>query len=163
MSTKGLQVSTPNDTSILMTRTFNAPRKLVWEAMTAPANIRRWMFSPPGWTMTTCEGEPRVGGTYRWAWNDEKGSPALLIHGVIKEVVPYERFVHTEIMEMGCGGPVGELVATIELSEKNGVTQMRMTLAFDSKEARDGALASGMEHGMEAGYQQLDAMLAQQS
>ncbi len=110
--------------------------------------------------MTTCEGDVRVGGTFRWAWSNEHGQPALLIHGVNKEVVPHERLVHTESMEMGCGGPVGELLATIELTEQHGVTVMRMTLAFDSKEARDGALASGMEHGMEAGYRQLDAMLA---
>ena len=160
MNPKGLQVSTPTDTTIVLTRSFNAPRRLVWEAMTEPAKVRRWMFAPPGWTMTTCEGEPRVGGTFRLAWNDEKGNPSLLIHGVNKEVILHERIVHTEIMEMGCGGPIGELLATIELTEKGSVTHMRMTLAFDSKEARDGALASGMEHGMEAGYKQLDAMLA---
>lgn len=160
MNPKGLQVSTPTDTTIVLTRSFNAPRRLVWEAMTEPAKVRRWMFAPPGWTMATCEGEPRVGGTFRMAWNDENGNPSLLIHGVNKEVILHERIVHTEIMEMGCGGPIGELLATIELTEKGSVTHMRMTLAFDSKEARDGALASGMEHGMEAGYKQLDAMLA---
>lgn len=160
MNPKGLQVSTPTDTTIVLTRSFNAPRRLVWEAMTEPAKVRRWMFAPPGWTMTTCEGEPRVGGTFRMAWNDENGNPSLLIHGVNKEVILHERIVHTEIMEMGCGGPIGELLATIELTEKGSVTHMRMTLAFDSKEARDGALASGMEQGMEAGYKQLDAMLA---
>ena len=158
--TATLQVATPSDTTIVMTRAFNAPRKLVWDAMTNPAMIPRWLFSPPGWKMTTCEGEPRVGGSYRWAWNDENGNLALVIHGVFREVVPPSRIVHTEIMEMGSCGPCGELLATIELTETNGVTHMKMTLSFDSKEARDGALASGMAQGMEAGYQQLDAMLA---
>jgi uncharacterized protein YndB with AHSA1/START domain len=60
-----LQVTTPTDTTISMTRTFNAPRELVWKAMTDPALIPRWIFSPPGWTMTKCEGEVRVGGAYR--------------------------------------------------------------------------------------------------
>jgi uncharacterized protein YndB with AHSA1/START domain len=160
MSTQGLQVSTPSDTEIVMTRTFNAPRRLVWDAMTKPDLLPRWLFSPPGWTMTMCKGEPRVGGAYRWEWSDDKGNTALVIHGVFREVNPPERIVHTEVMEMGCGGPVGELLATIELTEKGGATHMRITLSFDSKRARDGALASGMERGMEAGYKTLDAMLA---
>lgn len=160
MSNPGLTVSTPSDTTIVMTRSFDAPRALVWEAMTDPDRIRQWIFAPPGWTMTTCEGEARVGGAYRWAWNDEHGKAALAIHGVFREVVPCERSVHTETMEMGCGGPVGELLATLELTEAGGRTHMRMTLAFDSQQARDGALASGMEHGMEAGYTRLDEQLA---
>ncbi len=160
MPTAGLQVAVPTDTTIVMTRTFNAPRPLVWEAMTDPRRLRRWLFSPPGWTMTTCEGEPRVGGSYRWAWSDADGKQALVISGEFREVVPPSRLVHTETMEMGCGGPVGTLIATLELTEIAGGTRMHMTLAFDSREARDGALASGMEHGMEAGYQQLDAQLA---
>ncbi len=156
--TASLAVSTPTDTRIVMTRSFNAPRHLVWKAMTDPEMLPRWMFAPPGWTMTTCEGDVREGGAYRWAWTDETGQQALLIHGVYKEVTPPERIVHTEIMEMGCGGPIGELLASIDLTESGGITRMRMTLDFDTKEARDGALASGMEHGMEIGYKQLDAM-----
>ncbi len=159
MKTAGLQVATPTDTTIVMTRSFNAPRRMVWEAMTDPDKLRRWLFAPPGWTMTICEGVAKVGGSYRWAWNDENGKPALTIRGVFKEVVAPERIVHTEVMEMAGCGPLGELLATLELSEKSGVTHMKMTLAFDSKQARDGALASGMEHGMEAGYASLDAML----
>lgn len=158
MSTAGLQVATPSDTTIVMTRRFNAKRELVWSAMTDPKKLPRWLFSPPGWKMTTCEGEPRLGGSYRWAWSDESGKETLVISGVFKEVSAPSRIVHTERMEMGCGGPVGELLATLELTEQGAQTTMKMTLAFDSKAARDGALASGMEHGMEAGYKQLDAM-----
>ncbi len=161
MLTASLNVSTPSDTTIVMTRDFNAPRELVWSAMTDPAILPKWLFSPPGWKMTTCEGAPRVGGTYRWAWSDQSGKVALVIHGVFKEVAAPSRIVHTEIMEMASCGPCGELLATLELTEKKGVTSMRMTLSFDSKAARDGAIASGMEHGMEAGYKQLDAMLAE--
>jgi uncharacterized protein YndB with AHSA1/START domain len=160
MKNPGLQVATPTDTTIVMTRSFRAPRKLVWDAMTKPELIRKWIFAPPGWTMTVCEGEPRVGGTYRWAWNDEHGKPALAIHGDIREVVEPQRLTHTEVMEMGECGPLGELLATIELSEDGEQTHMRMTLSFASKEARDGALASGMAQGMEAGYGALDGLLA---
>lgn len=162
MST-GLQVATPSDTTIVMTRRFNAPRELVWSAMTDPKKLPTWLFSPAGWKMTTCEGEPRLGGKYRWAWSDESGKETMVISGVFKEVSAPSRLVHTEVMEMsGCGGPLGELLATLELTERGGETMMKMTLAFDSKEARDGALASGMEHGMEAGYKTLDAVFAKE-
>lgn len=169
MITAGLKVTTPTDTTIVMTRTFNAPRPLVWDAMTNPDLVQRWMFCPPGWSWAECEMDVRVGGTYRWAWNGPDGQVALTIRGVHREVNPPSKIVHTERMEMGAGaggcGPEGgsgepwELLATLELAERNGVTFMTMTLAFGTKEARDGALASGMEQGMEMGYQQLDAML----
>lgn len=161
MNAAGLKVATPTDTTIKMTRAFNAPRRMVWEAMTDPAKLRRWMFAPPGWEMTVCEFDARVGGTFRWAWKTEQADPAMVIHGVMKEVVPNERIVHTETMEMAQCGPCGDLLATLELAEAAGVTQMSLTLAFKSKEERDAALASGMEGGMQAGYARLDEMFAQ--
>lgn len=170
MNTAGLQVSTPTDTTIVMTRSFNAPRSLVWEAMTRADLVRRWMFCPPGWSWAACEMDVRVGGEYRWEWNGPDGTLALTIRGVHREVVPPRRIVHTERMEMAPGaGPCApdggppepwELVATLELTDHGGTTAMTMTLAFGSRQARDMALKSGMEQGMEAGYQQLDAFLA---
>lgn len=161
MNPKGLQISTPTDTTIVLTRTFHAPRRLVWEAMTDPVKMRRWMLAPPGWTMTDCECEARVGGALRLAWKSEDADPVMTLQGVFTEVVPHERMVHTETMAMGSGEPIGTLLETHEFAEKSGVTTMRITQAYDSKDARDGALASGMDQGMEAGYKQLDAMFAQ--
>jgi uncharacterized protein YndB with AHSA1/START domain len=168
-----LQVATPTETTIVMTRAFDAPRRLVWDAMTKAELVRRWMFCPPGWSWATCEMDVRVGGAYRWEWNGPDGELALTIRGVHREVDPPFRVVHTELMEMAPGaGPCAydggppepwELVATLELTEKDGVTSMKMTLAFGSKQARDMALASGMEQGMEAGYSNLDAFLAGQN
>lgn len=159
MSPNGLQVSTPNDTTIVVTRSFDAPRRLVWEAMTDPVKLKRWMFAPPGWTMTTCEFDARVGGGYRWAWKTKEADPMMTIHGVMKEVTPMERIVHTQTMDMAHCGRLGDLLATLDLAERNGMTQMKLTLVYNSKADRDAALASGMEHGMEAGYRQLDGML----
>jgi uncharacterized protein YndB with AHSA1/START domain len=160
MNPKGLQVSTPTDTTIVLTRTFHAPRRLVWEAFTDPARMRRWMLPPPGWTMTVCECDVRVGGALRLAWRSEDADPVMTLDGVFTEAVPHERMVHTETMRLGSGETVGTLLETHEFSEKSGVTTMRITQAYDSKDARDGAIASGMDEGMEAGYKQLDAMLA---
>ena len=161
MNPTGLQISTPTDTTIVLTRSFQASRRLVWEAMTDPARMRRWMLPPPGLTMTVCEVEARVGGTLRLAWKSEDADPAMTLQGVFTEVVLHERMVHTETMVMGSGEPIGSLLETHEFAEKNGVTTMRITQAYDSKDARDGAIASGMESGMEAGYKQMDAMFAQ--
>jgi uncharacterized protein YndB with AHSA1/START domain len=161
MHTTGLQISTPTDTTIVLTRTFHAPRRLVWEAFTVPARMRRWMLPPPGWTLTVCECEARVGGVLKLAWKNDEADPFMTLQGVFTAVIPHERMVHTEKMEMASVGPVGSLVETHEFSEQGGVTLMRITQAYDSKEARDGALGSGMDQGMEAGYVQLDALLAQ--
>lgn len=111
--------------------------------------------------MTVCECEARVGGALRLAWKNEDADPVMTLQGVFTEVVPHERMVHTETMAMGSGEVVGTLLERHEFAEKGGVTTMRITQTYDSKEARDGAIASGMDHGMEAGYKQLDAMVAQ--
>lgn len=170
MNSKGLQVSTPTDTTIVMTRVFNASRKLVWEAMTKPEWLRRWLFSPPGWTMSECVMDMRVGGKFRWAWTGEDDQLALLIHGEYMEIVPFEKIVHTEHMEMGpgagaCGGShdgdeEAQLLATLEFIEQGDKTLLRMTLLFTSKAARDAAIASGMEHGVGIGYDTLDSLLS---
>jgi len=166
-----LTVATPNDLQIVMTRMFDAPRRLVWEAMTKPDLVRRWMFCPPGWTWAACEMDVRVGGRFRWAWNGPDGKPALTISGEHREVIPPAKIVHTERMEMGAGaggcapecgaGGPAVVLAAIELDEQGGRTRMRMTISCPTKEVRDAMLASGMEQGMEAGYQQLDAILAE--
>ena len=161
MNPKGLQVFTPTDTTIRLTRTFNAPLRLVWAAMFTPDKMRRWMLPPPGWTLTVCECDPRVGGALRLAWKNDEADPFMTLQGVFTEVVPHERIVHTETMALGTGQTIGHQVETHEFTEKNGVTTMRITQTYDSKEARDDAIASGMDQGMEAGYRQLDAVLAQ--
>jgi uncharacterized protein YndB with AHSA1/START domain len=161
MNPKGLQISTPTDTTIVLTRTFDAPRRLVWEAFTDPARMRRWMLPPPGWTLTVCECDVRVGGALRLAWKSEDADPVMTLQGVFTEAVPHERMVHTETMQLGSGETIGSLLETHEFAEKGGITLMRITQAYDSKDARDGAIASGMDQGMEAGYAQLDAMFAQ--
>ena len=161
---KGLQLSTPTDTTIVFTRTFNAPRRLVWEAFTEPTKMRRWMLPPPGLTICVCECEARVGGLLRLAWKSEEADPAMTLQGTFTEAVPHERMVHTEVMTFGgwpgSGQAVGSLVEKHEFAEKSGVTAMRITQTYDSQEARDGAVASGMDQGMEACFQQLEAMLA---
>lgn len=158
---KHLEISTPTDTTIVLSRKFDAPRRLVWDAMFIPDNIRRWMLPPPGLTMTTCECDPRVGGALRISWKSEEADPAMTLTGEFTDVVLHERIVHTEKFALASGQTISSLVEQHEFTEKAGVTTMRITQTYDSKEARDGALASGMDEGMAACYIELDTVLAQ--
>jgi uncharacterized protein YndB with AHSA1/START domain len=157
---KTLQISTPADTAIVLTRTFDAPRPLLWEAMFTPDKMRRWMLPPPGWTMSACECDARPGGVLAVAWKSDEADPAMTLRGVFTEVAVHERAVHTEIMALGSGQIIGALVEKHEFSEQSGRTTMRITQTYASKEARDGALGSGMDEGMEACYQQLETLLS---
>lgn len=157
----GLTVLTPTDTTIVLTRAFGAPRRLVWEAMFTPERMRRWMLPPPGWVLSVCECDASVGGELNLAWKSDEADPVMTLRGVFTEVVPYDRIVHTETMALGSGQVIGSLVERHEFAETGRGTTMRITQTYGSKEERDGALASGMEEGMEAGYVQLDAVLAQ--
>lgn len=159
-SPKSLQVSTPTATSIVLTRTFQAPRRLVWEAMVTPDKMRRWMLPPPGLTLSVCECEARVGGALSLAWKSQDADPAMMLQGEFTEMAPHDRMVHTENMKLGSGETIGSQVETHEFSEKDGVTTMRITQVYESKDCRDDALASGMDQGMEACYQSLDVLLA---
>lgn len=158
--TAGLQIVTPTDTTIILTRSFKAPRRLVWEATTSPDKMRRWMLPPPGLTLTVCEVEPRVGGKLRLAWKSAEADPMMTLDGEWLEFEPHDRMVHTETMRLGSGETIMSLVETHELTETGGVTEMRITQTYKSKADRDGALAGGMNEDMEACYQQLDAVVA---
>lgn len=155
-------VTLPNDLEVLVTRTFAAPRALVFDAWTKPALISRWLLGPPGWTMPVCEMDLRVGGKFRWRWRGENGAE-FGFTGEFREVVRPSRIVHTEIYDPGdVGGTMGgEALITNTLTEAAGVTTNTMTIRYQSKADRDAALKTGMTDGMELSYQKLDALLAE--
>jgi uncharacterized protein YndB with AHSA1/START domain len=154
-----LNVSTPTDCEIVMTRVFDAPRTLVWDAMCKPDLLKRWMLGPPGWSMVVCENDVKVGGAFRHVWRGPDGAE-MAMRGVYREVVPPERAVRTESFEFGCAPQAGEQLGTLVLNERGGKTTLSLTLLYPSKEARDATIASGMEHGVAAGYNRLDEILA---
>ncbi len=157
-----LKVATPGDRDIVMTREFNAPRRLVWDAMTRPELIRRWLFLPPGWEMSRCDEDVRVGGSFAWAWNGPDGRPAMAMRGVYREVVPLQRLVRSETFDFGCQSQAGEQIASVVLTDLPGErTLITLTVAYPSREARDATLASGMERGVSTGYDKLEALLAE--
>lgn len=154
-----LNVSTPTDREIVLSRSFDAPRQLVWEAMSKPKFLKRWLFGPPGWSMTVCDNDQRVGGTFRCAWRHTDGTE-MAMQGVYREIVPPERVVRTESFLFGCAPQAGEQLATMVLTEQAGKTLLTLTVLYPSREARDGALASGMDRGVAAGYDRLDEIFA---
>ena len=127
--------------------------------MITPELIKQWLFLPPGWSMTACEEDIRVGGAFRWAWAGPDGNTAMVMRGVYREVVPQERLVRTETFDMGCGPEAVEQGAKMVFTEQGGKTIITITVLLPSKEARDGMIASGMEQGMAAGYNKLEEML----
>jgi uncharacterized protein YndB with AHSA1/START domain len=160
MNTTGtLKVTTPTDRQIQITRIFDAPRRVVFEAMSRPDLIRRWLHGPEGWTMVVCENEMRVGGSFRWAWRSAQGQE-MAMHGVYREIAAPERIVRTESFDLGCETQAGEQLATMVLTEQQGKTMLTLTLLYPSKEARDGTIASGMERGVAASYDRLAELLA---
>ena len=158
-NTGALQVTTPTDREIVMTRAFDAPRRLVFDAMSKPELLRRWLLGPPGWTMVVCENDLKVGGAFRHVWRGPDGQE-MAMRGVYREVVAPERVVRTESFDFGCDAQSGEQLGTAVLTEQGGRTTLTLTLLYPSKEARDGAIASGMEHGVAAGYNRLAELLA---
>src|SRR5687768_18574886 len=86
---KDLQISTPTDSTIVLTRAFDAPRRLVWQAMFTPDKMRRWMIPPPGWTLTRCECDLRVAGALRLAWKNDADS-VMTLQGLFTEVVLHD-------------------------------------------------------------------------
>ncbi len=151
------KLSTPSDCEIQVTRNFDAPRRLVFDAFTKPELVRRWLLGPPGWTMPLCEIDLRVGGAYRYAWRSEKDGSQMAMGGVFREVVRLERLVATE--KFDDAWYPGEAVDTTVFEDMREITRMTMTILYESQEARDTARRSGMERGMVAGYNRLEALL----
>jgi uncharacterized protein YndB with AHSA1/START domain len=153
-----LKVTTPTDKEILITRRFDAPRRLVFDAMSRPDLLKRWLGGPPGWSMVACDDDLRVGGAFRWVWRGPDGAE-MAISGVYREVVPPERVVRTEVFEFGCAAQADEKLATLVLTEQGEKTTLTLTLLFPSKEARDATIASGMEKGLAPSYDRLAELL----
>jgi uncharacterized protein YndB with AHSA1/START domain len=152
--TNTLNVSTPSDHEILMTRDFDAPRNLVFDCWTKPELLARWMLGPDGWSFAVCEIDFRVGGAYHFVWRSTAGEE-MGMSGVYQEIVPSERIVNTESYDQDPTG--GEALVTAIFTEHAGKTTVKTIMRFGSKEIRDAVINTGMEHGVAASYDRLDA------
>jgi len=153
-----LKLTTPSDREIAMTRVFDAPRQLVFDAHTKPDLVRQWLLGPPGWSMPVCEMDVRVGGKYRWVWRHDRNGTEMGMGGVYREIVVPERLVTTERFDEAWYP--GEALNTLVLVEKGGRTTLTQTMRYESREARDAVLKSGMEKGVAASYDRLADLVA---
>lgn len=151
-----LEITTPSDREIVMTRAFGAPASLVWEAYTRPEHLQRWLGVHNGWTFPVCEMDLRVGGSYRWVSRSPTGYE-MGMGGVYREIVPGVRIVATEKFD----NPwyEGEAVDTVEFEEQEGVTTLKMTVLYGSRAIRDAVLKTPMESGVAAGFDTLERLL----
>jgi uncharacterized protein YndB with AHSA1/START domain len=153
---KELTVTMPSDVEVAVSRIFDAPRELVFDALTKPEIIMRWLWGPDEWRMIDCQVDLRVGGSIRYVWRNPDGSE-MALSGTFREITPPDRIVHTELFDDDWTG--GETLVTSELTEAAGQTTLTMTVLYASQEARDAAVATGMNEGMAIAYNRLDAYL----
>jgi uncharacterized protein YndB with AHSA1/START domain len=153
LNTGTLQVTLPSDREVVLTRVFDAPRELVYDALTKPELLKRW-FGPRGWSLVVCEVDLRVGGAWRFVLRGPDGSE-MGMRGVYRELARPERTVHTESFDVY----PGESIVTGVLVERDGKTTLTGTVLYESKEIRDAVVRSGMEHGAAESYDKLAELL----
>lgn len=148
-------VETPSDSTIRMTRVFDAPPQLVYDAMTKPEHVVHWWGRlGEGYSVPVCEIDLRVGGRWRFVNRHPKGEAAF--HGEYRELVPPSRIVYTEIFEEF---PDGVSVVTSEFVEEAGKTRLTVTVDYGSREVRDMVLATGMAKGAAISYDRLNDLV----
>lgn len=151
-----LEIETEGDRFVVVTRRFAAPPEAVYRAHTESELIQRWMLGPDGWSMPVCRCDARPGGKIRYEWVNGKGG-GFHLTGEFIELTPFSRIVHVERMHMPDPCPDNHVVTTFARDGAGTLMTMRMTLPDAAMRAA--MLASGMEHGMEASYVRLEAMI----
>jgi uncharacterized protein YndB with AHSA1/START domain len=151
------KVTTPSEVEIRMTRLFDAPRQLVFEAMSKPEHVRQWWGRlGEGYSVPICEIDFRPGGAWRFVNRHPRGEAAF--HGEYREIMPPSRVVFTEIFEQF---PDTVSLVTAELSEEGGKTRLTVTVRYPSLQVRDMVIASGMAQGAAVSYDRLEEVVAE--
>lgn len=151
------KVTTPSDQEIRLTRLFDAPRHLVFEAMTKPEHVKRWWGClGEGYSVPVCEIDLRPGGAWRFVNRHPKGE--AVFYGEYREIMPPSRLVFTEIF---AEFPGTVSVVTTDLAEEEGRTRLTATIRYPSIEVRDIVLATGMDRGAGISYDRLEDLVAE--
>lgn len=156
LNTGTLKVDLPSDREVRLTRVFKAPRALVYDCLTKPELVKRW-FGPHGHHLSVCDIDLREGGGFRYVVDTPDGRK-LGMHGIYHRLTPPDGLVHSESFD----DFPGEAQVTTTLTEENGVTTLTATVMAPSKEARDGMVATGMEHGAAESYDRMADLLKEQ-
>jgi uncharacterized protein YndB with AHSA1/START domain len=150
------KVTTPSDDEIRLTRLFDAPRALVFDAMTKPEHVKQWWGRlGEGYSVPVCEIDLRPGGAWRFVNRHPKGE--AVFYGEYVEVVRPDRLVFTEIF---ADFPDSPSVVTSVFTEEDGKTRLTATVRYPSKEVRDMVMATGMARGAGISYDRLEELVA---
>ena len=150
------RVERKSERELVVTRTFNGPARIVFEAWTKPELFKRWWVPKScGLSLITCDMDVRVGGTYRLVFSHPAAPEPMAFFGRYLEVKPHSRLVWTNEEDDG-----GQVVTTVTFEETSGKTLLVVHDLYPSKEALDGAIASGSTGGMDETFEQLDELLA---
>jgi uncharacterized protein YndB with AHSA1/START domain len=156
-NSQSFQVSTPSAHEIRLTRLFDAPRELVFEAMSKPEHVKRWWGQlGEGYSVPVCEIDLRVGGRWRFVNRHPQGEVAF--SGVYKEINPPSRIVFTEVMEPY---PEPGSIVTAVLTDEGKKTRFTATVDYFTQEVRDMIMGTGMERGAGISYDRLEDLLAE--
>ena len=151
-----VDVTTPSEREIRVTRTFDAPARLVFDFHTKAEHVQKWLLGPPGWSMPVCDIDLRVGGRYQYVWRNDDSGAEFGARGEYREITAPERLVHSERMD----GTEGEALCTLTFVESGARTTLSTTMLFSSKDARDEALQSGMTDGMAVSYERMEEVMS---
>jgi uncharacterized protein YndB with AHSA1/START domain len=154
-NSENLTVTPQGDREIVITRLFDAPRDLVFEAHTRPELLQRWFGVRSGWTLPVCQLDLKVGGAYRYVWRNGATGRDMGCGGVFLQVEPPQLLVYTESFD----DYPGESTNTMVLADRKGQTLLTITSSYPSTEIRDMVLKSGMETGLAESYTALDNLL----
>lgn len=150
-------VETPGDCAVVVRRRFDAPVQLVWRAYTQPVLVRKWLLGPPGWTMPVCEIDLRAGGAYTYRWRNEEDGTEFGFIGEFLEILPGARIVSTERpVDLEHTSEAHNVVEFVPLGD---LTELVMTMTYESAEIRQLVLETGMTDGMGMSFDNLDEVL----
>lgn len=158
--TPAVTITLPGDCQIAMTRRFDAPRSLVFRAMTTPALVQRWLLGPPGWSMPVCEIDLRIGGHFRYVWRQNGTGTTMGMRGTYCEIEAPSRIAHNETFDEPWFS--GDCLCVQTLAETSGQTLLTTTLTYDSRAVRDSVLKANMTKGVSASYDLLDNVLTKE-
>ena len=152
-----LDIVVAGDRQIVMTRRFAAPPSMVFDALVEPTLLLQWLHGPAGWRLVECDFDATEGGRYRYVWRGPNGQ-SMTAKGVVRQIIRPTRLVTVELFDDNWTG--GEVTAVSELTVDGAGSLLTNTATYPSRAARDAALASGMERGVDASYTHLDRLLA---
>lgn len=155
----GLIVETPGDTDVVVTRRFNAPLALVWRCYTEPELMKRWLIGSPGWEMSICDSDLRVGGTYHQRWRNKANGSEFGFVGDYLEIAAPNRIVSSERPDDMPDVPPAHNV--LELTALGDMTQLVLTMSYADEATRQMVIETGMTDGIGLSFDMMDGVLAE--